>query len=249
MSQVKLDFKQVRAVLKNTTQALKQEFKTAQCLLLISVGQEAHEGERFAATIELINASFSSCVISLYDGLQRYTMALNSERGPEDFYACAVKEGDLWLERNKKYYSRLSIPLKITRGETWLHHQRYSEQHDELKTMLDRNTIYKTAFNSAIDGYLSKYTSRLDEASHFNYNRAQLLCFDYILEECTILCLWPELQCQFEIYPSRHNVAMEATRECFIYTRTPHLMRPMQLDFRNANKMKPQYFEVLHQEK
>jgi|JI10StandDraft_1071094.scaffolds.fasta_scaffold178160_1 hypothetical protein len=236
--------KKVRAVFKNTTQELRDKFKKSQCLLLISVGQEAHEGERFAATIELINASFSGCIISLYDSLQRHTMALNSLKEPSDFHEAAVKQGDLWLERNEKYYSKLILPMSITRGNDWLHHPNYLTQQEKLRALIKQDTIYKAIFNSAIDNYLSRYVARLPSTSHFNLNRAKSICFEYILEECTILCLWFELHCQFEIYPGHHNDAMEETRRRFIRPGDSNLMWPLQLDFRNVTKMKPQYFEL-----
>ena len=98
-----MSMKEVKCNFKNVSNEDKFLFKKATCLLLVSVGQEAHEGDRLLATIKLINENFRSCIISLYDSLQRFTMSLSSSCSPEELRGTAGKEGDLWLERNKKY--------------------------------------------------------------------------------------------------------------------------------------------------
>lgn len=236
--------KAIKPVFKRSDE-YKEIFKQSQCLLLISVGQEAHEGERFEATINLINTSFNSCIISLYDSIQRHTMALNSQKDPSFFHNTASKEGDLWLERNEKYYSKLTIPKEITRWNTWLNHPNFFKEHDKLLTLINDDPTYKAVFDNTIEGYLTRYCSRLDDLSKFDHDRAKQICFNYIVEECAVLCLWPELQCQFEIYPNRHNDAIEETRARFITPCYPELLRAIQLGFRNAKQVKPQQFEFL----
>ncbi len=89
----------VKVVFKNTTPEQKEQFKNMQCMLLISVGQESHEGERFEKTIDLINSSFESCTILLYDSLQRYSMSLNSTRNFTEFLylkLCSISSEKVW---------------------------------------------------------------------------------------------------------------------------------------------------------
>ena len=82
----------------------KVKFKDSRCLLTVSMGQEAQTGERFSATMDLINNSFPECIISFHDGLQRYTMALIEGKDPSLFMEIPQKEGDLWLARHRKNY-------------------------------------------------------------------------------------------------------------------------------------------------
>lgn len=42
--------KKVRCIFKNIDENYQAKFKSAECLLLISVGQESHEAERFEST-------------------------------------------------------------------------------------------------------------------------------------------------------------------------------------------------------
>jgi len=235
----------VRALFKNITPKLKSQFKNSRCLLLISVGQESHEGERFAVTTDLIKESFSSCIVLLYDSVQRYTMSLANAEEPETFHDIAAKEGDLWLERNQQYLNKLKIE-KIFHWDVWLHHPQFSAQRDKLLNLINSDPSYKAIYGSTIDTYLERFFRRLDDLSNINMERAKCLCFEYLLEECTVLCLWPELNCQFEVYPNWHNDAIEATRKHFITPYCPGLLQSIRVGFRNAKQIKPQKFNLLH---
>lgn len=223
----------------------KDIFKNSQCLLLISIGQEAHEGDRFEATIDLVNSSFSSCIISLYDSIQRHTMSLNSLDEPEKFHQIAINEGDLWLKRNEKYFKKLTILKYITRWNSWLHHPNYIIQKNTILELINTNPLFKSVFDETVETYLARYCKRLSNIKEFNLHRAKTICFDYLVEECAVLCLWPELKCQFELYPNYHNAAIEETRKVLLSPKHPELMRPIRIGFRNAKQVKPQKFELL----
>lgn len=232
------------------TEEQKLKFKHSECLLLISVGQESHEGEMFASTIELINSSFKSCIIALYDSLQRHTMALNNNKKPEDFLEAAAKQGDLWLARNRKYYSKLTILNDIVRWDKWLNHSNFIKQQKKLIKLINTDYSYKITFDTTVNDFLDRHCKRLSEIelSSFDIERAKTLCFNYLLEECTVLCLWPELNCEFEIYPNRHNDAIEETRKRFVFPYYSNLLQSVRLGFRNAKQVKPQLFELLQQD-
>lgn len=240
--------KEVKCNFKGIADDNKCKLKDSQCLLLISVGQESHEGERFAATINLINKSFKSCIISLYDSIQRYTMALNSGQPPAYFHQASVREGELWLERNKQYYDYLSIPKQVHRWDTWINHREFTEQKNKLLSLIDTDPSYKASFDTTIDKYLERYCKNSIGTTNFDVSRAKKLCFEYVLEECAVLCVWPELNCQFEVYPSVHNDAIEATRKHFVSPHHPNLLQSLSLRFRNAKQLKPQQFTTLKSE-
>ena len=71
------------AVLKGETH--QKDLKQSACILPISVGQQYHEGDKFAATIELINVTFGECTIVIADTLGRHTALRESaeERSEE----------------------------------------------------------------------------------------------------------------------------------------------------------------------
>ncbi|PIR10251.1 MAG: hypothetical protein COV52_09845 [Gammaproteobacteria bacterium CG11_big_fil_rev_8_21_14_0_20_46_22] len=135
----------------------KEQFKQSRCLLTISVGQEVHEREHFEATIELVNASFDSCIMLIDDSLQRHTMALESEKDADSFYRGSIEAGDQWLERNAMYYGKLAILSKIVRWDQWLLHPNFQAQQNELKALMDSDDAYHSAFtNTGLHGRISK---------------------------------------------------------------------------------------------
>ncbi len=225
----------------------KDKFKQSSCLFTISVGQQTHENEHFESTINLINQSFQSATMLVDDSLQRYTMALSRIQGPDDFHDIAIQEGNLWLKRNKKYYSKLTNLNKIIRWDTWLNHPNFDAQRTAILNEIDIDPEYKLDFDASINAFIEKYRKRLDNKNQFNEKRAKQLCFDFILEECTALCLWMELNCNYEVYPNLHNRAINKTRSKFVLSSNPELLQTVTLGFRNAKQLNPQRFICLEQ--
>lgn len=214
----------------------KKLFSQAQCALTISVGQKAHEAEAFEATINLINKSFVSCVILVDDSLQRHTMAINTLESADFFYKISIEEGDHWLARNQHYLDTLSIPYAIVRWDTWLHHPDYARAKSNIELTIANDLTYKNVFNKTIDEFLQRYSQRLDDKRNFNEEKAWKHCFDYLVEECAILCLCYEIDCQFEIYPSERNFIMAETYKRFVLPKYPDLFHPVSIKFKSRKK-------------
>lgn len=226
----------------------KQKFKTSSCLFTISVGQQTHEGEHFSSTIDLINESFHSCTMLVDDSLQRHSIALNRLQDPDYFYEISLKEGDLWLERNKQYYEKLTNLKNIIRWDTWLKHPNFHSQREAIKKMINEDVNYKNAFETSVTEFITRYEQRLQDKKYFDPERGKRLSFEFVLEECTALCLWANLNCNYEVYPNLHNSAINETRKRFVLAKYPHLLNPVTLGFRNAKQLAPQRFIYLEQE-
>lgn len=225
----------------------KIKFGASRCLFTISVGQQTHENEHFRSTVDLLNTSFKSCIMLVDDTLQRHTMAIEQEKDPDFFYETSITEGDLWLERNEKYYGQLQNLEKIIRWDNWLNHPNFNAQRDSILQLIDSDDAYKTAFQSSVDEFVAKYLARLKNPSSFDTERAKRLSFNFILEECAALCLWQELECAYEVYPNLHNQAINETRARFVLSNRPDLLNTVTLGFRNAAQLAPQKFVCLEQ--
>jgi len=215
----------------------KEKLKEKSCLFTISVGQQTHEGEHFRATIELLNATFKSCTMLVDDSLQRHTIAIQQEFEPEYYYEMSIKEGDLWLERNEKYYGKLTNLEKIIRWDTWLKHADFDLKRNAILNLIEQDSTYKSAFEQSINEFTIKLQERTTDNKYVDIERAKRLSFDFIVEECTALCLWPELNCHYEVYPNLHNSAINETRQRFVLAYTPHLINQITLGFRNAAQL------------
>ncbi len=129
-------------------------FDQAHCLLTISVGQEVHEGEPFAATVALVRQQFARCTLLIDDTLQRHTLALlHPERRAEDFLASAQQEGEAWLARNHSTYQHLP-QLKIVQWDDWLNHPRYPATFRRVNYLVTQHSAYQHAINlkTAVEG-------------------------------------------------------------------------------------------------
>lgn len=219
----------------------KEVFYNSSCLLTISVGQEYHEGEKFKATTELVKNSFKSNHLMLYDSLQRYTMALRSNADADDFYEIATKQGDYWLERNSLAIENLQ-PHRIIRWSEWLSHPKFTYFKDKIETLKRENSEYNLAFEVTTNEFIKRFEARLPHSRSFNKTRAQKLCTDYLVEECTALCIWPETKCYVEVYPKPRNAAMDQTHKRLILPFYPKQLHSVELKFKNKSKLKAQKF-------
>lgn len=237
--------KPIKCHFRNIHKEDRVKFEGAHCLLTISIGQESQEDKRLAAAIDLISQSFESCTIALHDTLQRFTIAINQGQGEaESFYDAALSSGDKWLEQNKTAYSEVLGRLKVDfiRWDKWLNDPDFSEKKSMILSELNRDPQYRQLFDESIEMYLSRYAKRLRDPNLFDRKRAAALCFDYLVEECAVLCLWPKTGCQFEIYPGKHNAAMSETRKRFVHAVSPNLVKSLSIAFNYRPDLKPQCF-------
>ncbi|HXW85716.1 MAG TPA: hypothetical protein VEK38_00080, partial [Candidatus Bathyarchaeia archaeon] len=177
------------------------------------------------------------------DTLQRHTMKLNHNLPIEILYQSALKEGDEWLERNRSFYNRFTIPCKIMRWDHWLNHQAYKKQHEIICNRYLSDQEYHQSFDITIKDFLSRFAHRHTKNS-LSLEQSYALCLEYLLEECTALCLWVEEKINFEVYPSRRNAAMSATHTLFIKPDYPDLLLPVAIKFKNRKQLSPQKFLI-----
>ena len=233
----------IKPVFKFDKESTQIPFSQARCLLTISVGQEVHEGDKFAATAELVSEHFAACTMLIDDTLQRHTMVLNHSATANDFMDISRHEGNQWLIRNQNYYQDLP-ELHILRWDYWLEHPHYAATSQHIQNLLVHDNAYQNAFNSTITTFLQRYCQRLSAEilAQFNHVRAHQLCFDYLLEECTAMCLWPELNCHYEVYPSPRNAAMAYIHQHLVLPKYPQLLHPIAIKFKQRKQLKPQQF-------
>lgn len=234
----------IRSVFRYVSNEDRERFKQSRCLLTISVGQEAHEAEKFSATVDLVNASFGSVILIIGDSLQRHTMALHSQLDEDQLYALSIEAGNQWLERNKPLYEKLDILEKIIRWDDLLENPNYFKRQQEIQTLLKHDASYRDAFSLTVEDFLAKNLKHISLYEQ-DIQKDRQLCFNYLTEECAVFCLWSELEGHFEVYPSRRNVALAETYKRLILPNYPHLLHAVGIKFKNSDESKPQDFSIL----
>lgn len=190
---------------------IKDQLQGRDCIVYISVGQPYHEGEKFIATMDLVNRTFKSVMIVVCDTLQRHTLQIqNPMMSEQEAHRNAFLEGHAWLKRNRFAYAYLTIDYKITRWDNWLHKSDYLNYLEQVQVLYETNKDYQNAITTTIHKYLSRQGVDQDQ-------RAFALCEKYLLEECPILVpLWAKTGVEFVIYPHVRTPAMALTYDFFV---------------------------------
>jgi hypothetical protein len=222
----------------------KKQLNGRRCLLTISVGQQSHEGERFQKTLEKVSQTFSECKVVLHDTLQRYTVALDKSEPPEDYHYGTFLLGQNWIARNQCYLDELSIPYEVISWDYWLQQSEFEVYRAEIIKTIESDASYAALFYECVDDFVAKFKMRLNDLIHFDEQRARRLCFDYVVEECTVLRLWGDTGFEFELYPGAHYGAMQETRSRFVHSINPEAVRWVRIAFNRHNRLAPQNLEV-----
>ena len=213
-------------------------FNASKCFMPMSVGMMVHEGRKLQSTLTLINRSFKECVILVDDIIQRHTVKIEKKNNSEE---ALLKETDIagseWINRNLDLIGKtLKIPYKIIRWEKWLYHDSFKEKYAEVENLYFKDPEYKKSIHNNIESFLLRYKKNKINDQSFDYEFSFQCCLDYLLEECTCMCLWVEEECEFEVYPSGRNDAMAATYEKLIQPYHSNLLRSVSLYFKKTYK-------------
>ncbi|MBD2809790.1 hypothetical protein ID853_02535 [Xenorhabdus sp. Vera] len=181
-------------------------------LLLISVGKEYHEGEKFFATIEKINQSgFSKCIIAVADTLQRHNYTIGTAH---DNYSHSVEKGNEWIKSNAEAISKLTVPNEIVRWDAYLKREDYKYYYDHILNEYYSNEDYRLCINESINIFAVR--NNLEHGTS-EYENAFYRSLFYILEECPIIMpMWANDGIDYIIYPKQMTAAMNKTRELFV---------------------------------
>ena len=178
-------------------------------ILLVSVGAEYHEGEKFGATVDLLNRSeFGHVTVAVADTLQRHNLEVPSARA----YDRSRRLGDQWVARNRPLLDLLTAETDILRWDDALVDPRYPRALSDVRAAYTSNTRYRQAIDSTIDRFVAR---RDGEAGDIDDVRHR--CLTYLLEEVPIIQpLWAAQGYDFVVYPQHISAAMQATRDLFV---------------------------------
>ena len=196
---------------------LSHQYHGKHALLLISVGQDYHEGGKFDATIDLVNRQgFASCTIAVADILQRHNL---SNYSYEEVYKVSAAAGEQWLERNQSAINRLATVTRILRWEQCLLDPGYRPLLDRVQFEYENNRAYRTEVDGTIGLFLERLHKRDAQA---DLDEAKYRCLTYLIEECPIIMpLWASQGIDFVIYPQPMTRAMAETRRLFVEPHYP----------------------------
>ncbi|MGD9152996.1 MAG: hypothetical protein PVG30_05000 [Gammaproteobacteria bacterium] len=213
----------------------KEKFKDAACVYPISVGQSYHEGEKFLATINLIDANFKVCDIVVCDSLQRHTIQAIENLSEDDAYKKAIELGNQWLCRNENHIHHFSIPCEIIRWDCWLKRKEYDVSKKMVDSLFLNNHEYKEAFIRTSKRFIDRYKSK--QKSLIDYDFLEKKCIEYLKEECAVTLMWIEKRYNFNIYPGKRTEAMLASYHHKIDPISADLLGWIHINFKKVRKL------------
>ncbi len=208
--------------------------KLGSCILTISVGQNVHEGEKFKATLSLINKHFKKCTIGVCDTLQRHSIAILASLEGDVLHEIAKKDGDQWIDRNTEYCKKhLTIPFEIIRWDSWLQNKKYTSYREQVNSLYNNDKV----FVSIIQKLAIEFNNRLKKRNYnLNEEKGLKLSIEYLLEECAVMSIWYEEGYSVDVYPSIRNEAIEYCFSVIMSQHYNHLLLPAGVNFKKNNK-------------
>ena len=226
-----------KAILKCQTSEASSVMSGSTAALLISVGQDYHEGSKLAATIDSINNSeFGACSIMLADTLQRYNFY--RQRTQEDAYNYSYQLGTEWLERNRSHLNMLTIPFRVSRWDEHLDNPHYADHRSNFLDIYQYDTTLRKNICETINNYICRRQTTCDECELAEFHTH---AESYLLEECpVILSLWAQLGIDYIIYPQQMSAAFEYAHHTLAQQGRHHCPNWVYLRFKkkNANSTK-----------
>ena len=191
----------------------KISFTGKKALLLISVGQAYHEGEKFMATIRQVNKhQFSQCDIVLADSLQKHNYYHKMDENTA--YEFAKSEGLFWLKRNAPALDKHTLPGRVISWDELLCHPDYSSYKTQIINTYDSNADFRTALHTNVENYIKRalqVNPAADKQALFTHG------LNYLIEECPIVMpIFAKMGYDYIIYPNSLTPGMRKTRELFV---------------------------------
>ncbi|MEV4436608.1 tRNA-dependent cyclodipeptide synthase [Streptomyces sp. NPDC049585] len=186
-------------------------------VLLISVGQRYHEGDKLQATVDLANRSgFGQVTIAVADTLQRTNY---TGLPPEQAYAQALAAGDAWLARNAAILDRLTMSHPVLRWDQALRDPMYPVFRERIEHAYHHEPDYRQAVHATVARFLDRLLARRPDTDTL---AAFHDCLAYLIEELPLIMpTWAHRGHDYVIYPQPMTTAMAETRRRFVATGFP----------------------------
>jgi hypothetical protein len=235
---------EIKAVLTCMPTEEKDYLKCKSCVVSISVGSQAHEGEKFRATIKMVNKYFQKCIIVMGDTLQRHTMASNFvDKTADDLRNLSEHLGDEWLGRNfEAIKDELKIPYEIVRWDHWLNDDKFPGHLEIVKNLYTTNQEFKSSVDETIEEFMKRYKSR-----NPNLNEQKIIAnsLNYLLEECACMLQLIDLGYDYEVYTSKRTRAMSVFIQLVEPIKSLYLLKFAQTRFDEMVKKSEANFDTI----
>ena len=146
----------------------------------ISVGQEYHEDQKLAVSMDWARENFANRYIILGDTTQRYNMMFTHGLDEETAHMLSKTKGDEWIKRNSRYLNGVNI----TRWDDWKNMKEYSETHKKVMILYKNNQAFHAAVRQGCEDFWIRQNYPESEKMRFIAHSTT-----YLLEETAVFAL------------------------------------------------------------
>lgn len=146
----------------------------------ISVGQDYHEGEKLAASMDWARDNFKERFIILGDTTQRYNIMFTHGADEKTAHAISKEKGDAWLERNAQYLKGVTI----TRWDDWKELPKYIKVHQQVLDLYKDNLSFQQSVRQGCEEFWIRQSYPEAEKEKF-LDHSTI----YLLEETAVFAL------------------------------------------------------------
>jgi tRNA-dependent cyclodipeptide synthase len=174
--------------------------------LMISVGQEYHEGKKLHAVVNWINRNptIDTVHVSVNDALQRHNYAAEGHT-QQQAKSIALAEGTLWLARNEEALAGLTASKTITRWNDWFENSEYPATRATLDNYRRSNLEFEAALNTDASAHAARKMNRGETIPE----ALTKYTTEYLLEELAVFAIQAKKLPAAEVYPGSNLIAAE----------------------------------------
>lgn len=172
--------------------------KYSRVRLMISVGQEYHEGKKLEALVDWINKNphIKEVHISINDLLQRHNF-MAEEMPEEQATAKTMDEGKAWKHRNEEVLNRIKCKKTYTFWHEWLSAPEFVETHNQLLSHIKFDPLLDEAIASDAISLMTRRSNqgKFVPDSFVRHSK------EYLEEELAVFAMQTNAMPAAEIYP------------------------------------------------
>lgn len=224
-------------LINQTSSKSKDDFRCSSCVILVSVGQLAHEAEKLAATIRMVNKSYASCAIAVCDSLQRHSLQLDTGYSDNVVHQISNNLGEKWIERNRQYFAEISIPCEIFRWDDWLLRKDFLNYQAIINKMYSEDLEFRDSMNKTALNFVKRFQKRQEQPLKTKVVRQASI--NYLIEECAIIMLmWQEKGYNYIVYPSDILEVMKKTYQKLVSPYNENLLQWVRIKLKTKKPAK-----------
>ena len=202
------------------------------CIFTISMDVDAYKRAKLSSILRLINKNFQQCTIVIGDLLHRHNYVFEAGYSFEEYEdVCCKKYLDWFKNHLSPCLHELEIPFKVVRWNYFITHPKFEEYLEKIEMLYVTDELCKQAFDDSAKEFLDRRKRQLGANFHVTDDMIRA-SINYLKEEAAAFCIFPEFNCEYEIYYNKRTFVMQYIYNTLLKPQYPHLLQLLTLRYK-----------------